>query len=69
MADFCKQCSVELFGVDNGDLVRDSSEVLKEDEGFPEICEGCGYIWVNHSGECIGPCKKHKPEKVLVIDV
>ena len=60
MADFCKQCSIALFGEDCGDM-----KGLCED-GFyvTVICEGCGVTCVNHLGECIfEDCfeKGHKP--------
>jgi len=51
MADFCRQCSIDLFGQDNGDLA-DLAE-CGPDEGFSVICEGCGFILVNNAGECI----------------
>ena len=53
MADFCKQCSVEMFGQDYGDLANLNTEPLLEGYGIPVICEGCGYILVNEKGECI----------------
>lgn len=66
MADFCKQCSMELFGEDNRDLAGLNNDIeLKKDEGFVVICEGCGYTLVNHEGECIDPhcLRKHGEEK------
>jgi len=49
MADFCKQCSVNMFGEDFGDL-----------KGIPDpgqladvICEGCGFTTVDHEGKCV----------------
>ena len=66
MADFCKQCSLEIFGFDNQDLAGLNPEIsLKEDEGFVVICEGCGATLVNHEGECINTecLKKHGEEK------
>lgn len=55
MADFCKQCSVELFGEDLKDLAWDRGKPLGPDQGWAEICEGCGYTLVKDDGECISP--------------
>lgn len=54
MADFCKQCSIEMFGQDYGDLkgLGDGKE-LEKDFGWTAICEGCGYTIVNDEGKCI----------------
>lgn len=65
MADFCKQCSIELFGEDFGDLRGISpTKLTKEDidkkMGWVALCEGCGFIIVNDEGTCICPkCEKH----------
>lgn len=54
MADFCRQCSLMLFGEDFGNL---KGLISKEqvDEGLvvSVICEGCGPTQVNHLGECV----------------
>lgn len=54
MADFCADCSKELFGKDFGDL---SSLVTQEDwdHGYCAIalCEGCGPTWVDPQGNCV----------------
>ena len=54
MADFCKQCLIELFGEDTGDLAG----LCKEDELVAALCEGCGYCVVDHEGTC----KEHEIE-------
>lgn len=60
MADFCKLCSIELFGQDERDLANLNPKVtLGPGEGFAVICEGCGFVYVNHEGECLG-CDKHE---------
>lgn len=64
MADFCKECNFDLFGRDESDFkgVGDKTQTLKEGEGFPVICEGCGLICVDHMGICLGECCcDHKP--------
>lgn len=61
MADFCRQCSIELFGRDHGDL----KGLISADDsanGYVSnvvICEGCGYIQVDHDGRCVSDCDKH----------
>lgn len=53
MADFCKQCAMEMFGEDSGDL---AGLVSEEDAKLlfvaHVLCEGCGPIAVNRDGEC-----------------
>jgi hypothetical protein len=51
MADFCKACSIDLFGEDFMD--HEGKGELPKDEGWHVICEGCGFILVNNAGECI----------------
>jgi hypothetical protein len=60
MADFCKQCSIELFGKDEGDL-RMLLPTLLPGHVIPALCEDCGYTAVNLEGECVGGawCSKH----------
>ena len=47
MADFCKECSEELFGEDFGDLAKIA---LPDGEAYV-LCEGCGYIVVDREGK------------------
>lgn len=61
MADYCKQCAIEWFGADFRDL---AGLLSKEDHEaglvYPVTCEGCGYTWVNHEGECVNQfCPEH----------
>lgn len=53
MADFCKQCSISMFGEDLRDLASIGTGALGEGEGWAVICEGCGPTLVNDEGECI----------------
>lgn len=47
MVDFCKECSIELFGEDHGDFVY-----ITEPGSFIQVlCKGCGWIWVDSDGE------------------
>ena len=50
MADFCKQCSIDNFGEDFGELAKLGSD---PDGEYAALCEGCGATYVNHSGECV----------------
>ena len=51
MADFCKQCSIEMFGTDTGDLAGLSTPVDTAAGTFAIVlCEGCGSIAVDHEG-------------------
>lgn len=62
MADFCKQCSIDVFGEDHRDMAglttpKDTAEGLF----MAVLCEDCGMCLVNHEGECVSKdCdKKH----------
>lgn len=46
MADFCKECSIEVFGEDCGDLAG----LCEDDECIAVLCEHCGFILVDHTG-------------------
>jgi len=63
MADFCKKCSIEMFGNDYGDLAKLSTPEQTAEGLFPVvICESCGTIQVDHTGECVSPdCKTCHP--------
>lgn len=65
MADFCKQCSEELFGEDNKDLAALMlPEKYKDGYGAVAICEGCGDTVVDVNGKCIAVwCEKHGSNK------
>lgn len=64
MDDFCKQCSIEIFGEDFRDLAELSTEDDTKNGLYPVvICEGCGCIQVDHEGACVSPdCAKHHVE-------
>jgi hypothetical protein len=54
MSDYCKQCSLEEFGKDYKELAGLSTENDTQNSLFATaICEGCGYIQVDHEGNCI----------------
>jgi len=50
VADFCRQCSEEIFGEDFGDF-RDCSPTYGPFKAV--ICEGCGATHVDFEGNCI----------------
>lgn len=54
MADFCQQCSIEVFGEDTRDLAGlGDGTPLREGYGWKAICEGCGFTIVDDAGKCI----------------
>lgn len=59
MADFCKDCSIKMFGEDT----RDMAGICTKDDDYKGmvanvICEGCGPTIVNSEGECVsGDCE------------
>lgn len=54
MADFCTRCSIIHFDKDCGDLSGLSSkEDTKKGLFASVICEGCGFVQVDHTGKCI----------------
>lgn len=62
MADFCKQCSLEIFGEDFEDL----KGLCEEGHTTFTLCEGCGFTAVNHLGVCVcvDCLKEHGKPKV-----
>lgn len=59
MADFCKQCSIEVFGADYGDYKGLQTEgQTKDGYRMSALCEDCGPTFVDHTGKCCGPCAK-----------
>jgi len=62
MGDLCKQCSVDIFGEDFGDMKGiGGGGTLEEGEGWRALCEGCGPTVVDDEGRCVCPTclKKH----------
>ena len=62
MADFCKQCSEEIFGEDSRELADlGGKEKLEPGYGWIVLCEGCGPTRVDDDGKCMcSDCdKKH----------
>lgn len=55
MAEFCVECAKEMWGKEidsdfNGIL---SENEFKKGQLLSVLCEGCGYIYVNHLGQKI----------------
>ena len=64
MAEFCRQCSIELFGKDFGEAARPGKPDPEPGYGWGFLCEGCGFTVVNKEGECIAThCSIHGMEK------
>lgn len=54
MADFCKQCSIVVWGKDMKDLAGLSTEEdTKAGLYCSALCEDCGWIQVDHEGSCV----------------
>jgi len=51
MAEFCKQCAVDVFGEDTPSDFNFTDSV-ELDEGYHVLCEGCGHAWVDERGVC-----------------
>lgn len=59
MADFCQQCSIEIWGKDH----RDLASLCLLGEFVEALCEGCGPTYVDGDGKCVNPyCEKHGEE-------
>lgn len=54
MADFCRACSIELFGEDFKELAGITNP-KKWQDGLAAggLCEGCGFIQVDPDGNCV----------------
>ncbi len=67
MADFCRQCSMDLFQEDFYDLrgLGDGTP-LTPGKGWSALCEGCGATVVDDDGVCISfHCfRKHGKETI-----
>ncbi len=51
MANFCRDCSIDLFGKDFGDLAGITTKRETElGRYYFAICEGCGHVMVDHEG-------------------
>ena len=62
MADFCQQCSLEMFDMDFRELAElgPKGSVLPLEHGWTALCEGCGPTLVDQDGKCIAAyCPEH----------
>lgn len=56
MAEFCRQCSIRVFGEDMRDFVGITrASHTKRGTYALVICEGCGPTSVDHEGVCVSP--------------
>ena len=54
MADFCKQCSIDMYGEDYGDLSNITQPEYEAKQMYVcVLCEGCGPCQVKCDGTCI----------------
>jgi len=54
MADFCYDCSLEFFcGNEEEALQNDFAGIVRRDEKYFCLCEGCGWITVDKDGKKI----------------
>lgn len=54
MADFCKQCSIDLFKEDYKELAGiTTQEDWQNGKAVCVICESCGFIQVDPEGNCV----------------
>jgi len=69
MANFCKQCSLYMFGPGYNDFenIGKGKPPLKKGYGYPVLCEDCGPILVNADGECITKdCLKNHGDQTII---
>ena len=68
MADFCKDCSIAIFGRDFGEMAHLlPKDQYTEEMGALVLCECCGLIVVDYEGKRMEPqeydpnchCKEH----------
>lgn len=53
MADYCKQCSLDIFGMDYRELAGiTQKEEWEQGRAASTICEGCGAIQIDPDGNC-----------------
>lgn len=55
MADFCEQCTEDLFGSKEPNDLSGLVTAAQSKEGLYAnvLCEGCGYTMVDHKGKCV----------------
>lgn len=57
MSDFCRQCNLEIFDVDESDFAgMITEEQFKAGWVAVGICEGCGGGEFDYEGYCTGRC-------------
>lgn len=54
MADFCRACSLEIFGSDFRELAEITGrEEWEQGRACTVLCESCGAIQVDPDGNCV----------------
>lgn len=67
MAEFCLQCSEELKAPEGYSDFEGMSSEKDTKQGFLNnvLCEGCGFIQVDHNGKCVsGSCLKEHGKEI-----
>lgn len=60
MADFCTQCTKEIYGEADSDFKDLCPPTV---DHILVLCEGCGHTHVNREGDCVDPqCARHGKE-------
>jgi hypothetical protein len=65
MADFCRDCARRVLGVtdEQYDKCGDLNNLCEEGETVSDLCEGCGFITVDHRGsKVISPEEENEEE-------
>lgn len=58
MAEFCHQCTESVLGIDGAK--NDLKGLVPKGMFVDVICEGCGFVVVDHAGKCVSPdCEDH----------
>lgn len=67
MADFCQECSIEIFGEDFRELANlGNGKELPPGHGWRALCEGCGYmILVDNDGKRLESDRQSAKEQGL----
>lgn len=62
MADFCRACAKKNLGITDKqyDKYGDLMGLCEEGQQVGELCEGCGFITVDHRGVRIEPTEDAK---------
>lgn len=60
MANFCRDCTIEMFGEEVADRNELRSDNMVEGEMRYDLCEGCGWGWFLRDGTREAPSIGHQ---------